>query len=60
MEADGLISVFFSFLLLTGGAIVGISIAGAGLCGALIGGLIWLKYRKRSGETKVFLETQPA
>ena len=54
------LSVFFSFLLLTGGEIAGISIAGAGLCLVLIGVLIWLKYRKRSGETKVFLETQLA
>ena len=61
MEADSLISgFFFSFLLLTGGAIAGIAIAGAVLCAALIGGLIWWKKSKTSGETKVFLETQPA
>ena len=64
IEADSLISVFFSFLLLIGGEIAGIAIAG--VLGVLIcGALVWYivrccKKSKTSAETKVFLETQPA
>ena len=66
MEGDSLIPVYFSFLLLTGGEIAGISV------GALVGFIVLIlilicgikhccgKKSTKSAEIKVSLETQPA
>ena len=66
MEGDSLIPVYFSFLLLTGGEIAGISVGG--LVGFIVLILVLIcctkhcccKKTKKSADIKVTLETQLA